>query len=218
MPTAFMGKTWIFVVQAITFGIFAAFGLGLGPLFLLGIMVRADGRPGTDAGIAMCLMGIPLLLIFAMAVFNLRARREPLLRLCREGIEIVRVGSSSLDGIPMIPAVLRIAWLIVSTEGFRKTVVHVPWGDVLGARVTGPRMARRLVIVVSPARAEAEDDRLSGGAGPGGEITLDEFEFKTPLDQIAEAIHSAANAPVGFGQLPSWDEPAGLAGAMRDLG
>jgi hypothetical protein len=71
-------------------------------------------------------MSVPLVLVFALVAYQLRARRRPLLRLWREGIEIVQVGTSSLDRIPLIPAFIRLACLIVSTQGLRKRVVRVP--------------------------------------------------------------------------------------------
>ena len=81
MPTQFKAKTWIFVTQVLLFGGLAVFCMVLGPLFLFGLMNDAKGAPATDAGITLSVMIVPFLLIFALAMFNLRARRRPLLRL-----------------------------------------------------------------------------------------------------------------------------------------
>src|SRR5947199_5229803 len=98
MPTEFMARTWLFIVQALIFGGLASFSLVFGPLFLFGFMKKANGVSATDAGIALTALSVPFLLVFALAVYNLSARRRPLLRLCREGIEFVEIGASSLDG------------------------------------------------------------------------------------------------------------------------
>src|SRR4051812_12790295 len=78
-PAEFMARTWIFVVQALIFGGLASFSLVFGPLFLFGFMKKANGMPGTDAGIALTALSVPFLLVFALAVYHLSARRRPLL-------------------------------------------------------------------------------------------------------------------------------------------
>jgi hypothetical protein len=203
MPTQFMGKTWIFVAQAIFIGGLGVFGLMMGPLLLLEIIRPANGKPGTDAGIALSAISIPLLLVALMAVHNLRVRRNPLLRVCREGLEIVEVGASRLDKTPMIPGMIRVAWLILSGEGFRQKVTRIPWERFERAWVSGPPMIRRLIIAASlPA---FDDDGFPMHSGSFEPIVLSDATFKTPLDQIADAINSRANSPIALSQLPSWD-------------
>jgi hypothetical protein len=208
MPTRFMARTWIFRAQALVFGGLAAFSLVLGPLFVLGLMHDANGRPAADAGIALSAMSLPMLLVFALALYNLRSRRWPILRLCREGIEIVEIGASSLDRIPSLPGLVRVAWLILSTQGFRKRVARVPWRDFGDVWVSGPPMSRRLTIVTSPDSASAEG--LPAPSPSVGHVVLPEVTFADPLDQIAEAIMSIAIDPGRRNHLPSWeaDDPA----------
>jgi hypothetical protein len=204
MPTEFMAKTWIFVVQSLIFGGLASFSLIFGPLFLVGFMKKANGASATDAGIALTAMSVPLLLVFALAVYNLSARRRPLLRLCREGIEFVEIGSSSLDGIPLIPGWVRIAWLVLSMQGFRKRVVRVPWRDFHDAWVSGPPMARRLTIDTSLSLAITGE--LPLGTFVTDRIVVSEAVFSTPLDQIDAAIKSIANSSIDLEHLASWSE------------
>jgi hypothetical protein len=52
------------------------------------MMKPVDGKPGTQAGIALTIMAIPLLLFTALAVFNILARRRPVVRIWRDAIEI----------------------------------------------------------------------------------------------------------------------------------
>lgn len=210
MPTRFMAKTWIFLAQAILFGGLGLFCLIFGPLFLFGLMSKANGEPAGDAGITLGAMSLPMLLIFALAVYNIRARRQPLLRLCREGIEFVQIGSSSLDGIPFIPGLVRVAWLILSTQGFRKKVVRIHWECFLDVWVSGPLMSRCLTIIALPSPAIAEE--LAAGSPPADQFVFPEVAFNTPLDQIAEAIRSNANPSSAPRHLPSWDKAESAAG------
>ncbi len=204
MPTQFMAKRWVFVVQAIFFGAFAAFGLILGPLFLFGFMKDVKGNPATDAGIALTSMSLPFVLIFALAIYNLKARRRPLLRLCREGIEFVLIGSSSLDGIPMIPGLVRLAWLILSTQGFRQQVVCIPWRDFECATVSGPPMDHCLTIEDSLSLVTSQ--ALPLGTYATDRIVLREATFRTPLAEIATAINLHASKPDARGGLASWGD------------
>jgi hypothetical protein len=202
-PTGFRGKTWIYVAQAAVFGPLGVFSLVMGPLFLFGGMKKADGTPATDAGIALSILSVPLMLLFALAMFNIRARRLPLLRLFREGLEIVLIGTSSLDEFPL-PGLVRVAWSILSTQGFRRQVFRLPWECVRGARVSGLPMNRLLSILTAPALASEHDDATA--EPPCDAIVLPEVMFKTPLHEIAQAIEVATNSPVALTRLPSWEE------------
>jgi hypothetical protein len=203
-PSQFMAKTWIFVVQVIVLGSLAIFSLIFGPLFLFGYMNKANGAPATDAGIALSAMSLPLLLVSALAAYNLRTRRRPLLQLCREGIVIVQIGPSSLDGIPLIPGMIRMAWLIISTQGFRQRVICIPWAGYQDAWVSGPPMAHHLTILAS--LVLASEEALPLGWIPAEQVVLDEVSFVESLDQICEAIKFYGSSPTTRRRLPSWHE------------
>ena len=205
-----MAKTRIFGVQAVLFGCLGAFSLLSGPTYLLGLMKKANGGPATDAGIGLTLMSLPFLLVFALALYNLRSLRRPLLRLCREGIEVVLIGTSSLDHIPLIPVMIRVAWLILATQGFRQKIVCVPWRSFHDAWVSGAPMSRQLTIVAT--RSIPTADGLPHGAQVADQIVMKDAMFSTPLEQIAAAIKANAVAPDSLGRLPSWHEPAGPPG------
>ena len=201
-PTQFSGKTWIFIVQALVFGGLGAFGLVLGPLFLLGVLKPADGRPGTAAGIALTVMSVPFLLMFALAAFNVLARRRPILRVCREGLEINMIGSSSLDGVPLVPGLVRVAWLIISFQGFQRQTAWAPWPSFRRVAISGPPMARTLTIsgeIIRP--PQLDDDRQEPFAN---RIAFHEVEFDAPLDQVAATIEDYSQYTELKQQLPSW--------------
>ena len=202
-PTQFTGKTWIFVVQALVFGGFAGFSLLLGPLFLLGILERADGKPGTEAGVALTIMGVPFLLIAALAIFNIIARRRPILRICREGLAVNMIGSSSLDGTPLLPSLVRVAWLIVSLQGFRQQILLAPWESLRGAGVSGLPMARSLTI--AGAMFHAADIHFAQPDQAADQIVFPEVAVNEPLDRIATTVNAYFRNAEFRDRLPSWD-------------
>ena len=72
--SVFYAKSWYLYVAAIVFTMLALFCAVLGPLFLFDIMKRADGKPGTEAGVAMSIMAVPMFLIALLGWFNVYAR------------------------------------------------------------------------------------------------------------------------------------------------
>jgi hypothetical protein len=203
--TRFTGKTWIFVAQAFVFGGFALFTLMLGPLFLFEIMKDARGQPARDAGVVLTIMSIPMLLVFALAVFNIVARRRPLICLHREGLAINIIGSSSLDGIPLIPGMIRVAWLILSLQGFKQQMLFMPWQSFVGIQISGLPMARRLTIAGSMFRST--DGQIVHSAAVANQVTFPEVAFDSPLDLIAASIKACHKYLESSNQLSSGNAP-----------
>ena len=169
-PFRFWGKTWIIVAGAIVCGGFALFCLALGPLFLFGVIKPANGGPAKDAGIALCVMSVPALLICALAVSKLRVRRRPLLQLFREGIELVEPERAPLEGVPLVPWFVWLALSIVSGSGFRHRTLWVSWEYVQGAVCSGRPMDRFLTInLLLPLR---QSGRRAAGRGNPGRVVL----------------------------------------------
>jgi hypothetical protein len=184
--TIFFAKTWFYYVGAILCTMLALFCVIMGPLFLFGVMKRADGQPGTDAGSAMSIIAVPMSELAILGWFNVIARRKPLLRICCDGIEINVIGSSSLDGVPLIPSIIRIAWLLVSLEGFKKQIGWIPWSMLRGVEVNGLPMVRSMVIDGTIAYPNI----VGGTARIGNTIAFRDAEFVESLDGIASAIRT----------------------------
>jgi hypothetical protein len=206
-PTRFSGKVWILAAQFAIFGSLSAQALIAGPLFLTGIMKTADRRPGTDAGIALTLIGVLLAPVAALFLFNILARRRPLLYLCQEGIVVNLIGVSSLDGLPVVPgfsraiALLRVAWLIVSLQGFKQQLVYAPWHGFQAAQVSGLRMQRKLAVFANffrPAPIGVQPEFISD------QLWFAEVEFTSSLEQIARSITIYSTDVRARQQLPSW--------------
>ncbi len=193
-PTEFFALTWTYRASAIVTGGLAAFAATLGPLFLLGLMKNARDEPATGAGMALCLIAVPLALACTLATANLRARRKPLLTIRREGVEVVRIGETMLDDVSAVPFLVRFAWLLVTGQGVRRRVVRIAWRDLREVFVTGPLMAPVLNLVV----------RWGAPNEPG--IVLQQVELRRPLDEVAAAIRAYAGHAEARARLKGWGE------------
>jgi len=196
--TRFAGKVWIYVAQAAIFGHLGGVSAVLGPLFLFGLLESADGRPTTDAGIALCIMSIPFLLMFALAIFNFCARREPVIQMFEQGIEARLVGVSSLAHVPFLPEMVYVAWAIVSRQGFRTQIVRCRWPAFQRARIGGMPLERTLKI--------SGDFRLArDGEGVGYEsIVFGEAEFASRLEPVVQALYFYAERGEERALLSKW--------------
>ena len=165
------------------------------------IMKSADGKPGTEAGVAMSIMAVPMFLIALLGWFNVYARRKPLLRICKEGMEINVIGVSSLDGTPLIPNLVRVAWLILSLQGFKKQIGWIPWETLRNIEVVGLPMMRSLLIEATIAYPAFRGDAMT--ARIGDSIAFRDAEFQEPLEVIVSTIQEFYNNPDARGALPS---------------
>lgn len=204
MQTVFCAKSWFHYVAASIFTMLALFCAIFGPLFLFDIIKRADGKPGTEAGVALSIMAVPLCLVALLGWFNVLARRRPLLRICREGIEINVIGSSSLDGVPLIPTWIRVAWLVLSMQGFKRQIGWVRWEMLRGVQVKGMPTMRTLMIDGTIAYPTVDGDQVS--AQIGNHIAFRDAEFRDPLERIALAIQAFYDQPDARRVLPSLED------------
>ncbi|MCH2131664.1 MAG: hypothetical protein MK179_21195 [Pirellulaceae bacterium] len=202
--TVFYAKSWYLYVAAVVFTMLALFCSILGPLFLFDIIKRADAKPGTDAGIAISVMAIPMVLAALLSWFHVYARFKPLLRICEEGLEINVIGASSLDGVPLIPHLVRVAWLVLSLQGFRKQICWIPWELFRTIEVTGLPMMRSLVIDATVVYQKFRGDEQT--AEMGNSVTFRDAELKETLDVVAATIQTFYDDPDARSILPSLND------------
>lgn len=171
----------------------------MGPLFLLGIMKSADGRPTQGAGIALTIFGCLFIPVALMAWSNILARRKPLIKLCKEGIAVNIIGASDMDGVPLIPGIVRVAWLIATGQGFRQQAAFMNWQSLMHLEVTGLSMVKSLRIFGAFV--------IPGAKGQEGRtiqrLTFRDAEFKTSPENVAAAIEYYRNNQADREQLPS---------------
>jgi hypothetical protein len=203
VPCEFRGRRWIFFAVAIVFGALALFCLTAGPLYLTGMLKDVRNRPRPDAGLGILLTGIPTAAICAAAVLNILVRREPLLRLFREGIELRRLGSADLDAAP-IPPLARVVCSLVSFNALRQHRYRAEWSQLDEALVLGLPGMR--VLKLKGDFHEVGDG--SDGLYPALEAaTLSDYELAAPPAEVAAAI-DFYRGRTETGDLPSWQPAA----------
>jgi hypothetical protein len=202
--SVFYAKSWYRYVAAFVFTMLALFCMILGPLFLFDILKRADGKPGTEAGVAMSIMAIPLAMLALLGWFNIYARLKPLLRIWNEGLEINVIGASSLDGVPLIPTWVRVAWLILSLQGFKKQIGWIPWTTFRSVEVAGLPMMRSLVINATMVYPTFRNDAVT--VQIGNTVAFRDAEFQDSLESIATAIQAFYHDREARNALPSFHD------------
>jgi len=197
----FYAKSWYLYVAAFVFTMLALFCMILGPLFLVDILKRADGKPGTEAGVAMSIMAIPLAMLALLGWFNVYARLKPLLRIGNDGLEINVIGASSLDGVPLIPTSIRVVWLILSLQGFKRQIGWIPWTTFRSVEVAGLPMMRSLVINATIVYPTFRNDAVT--VQIGNTVVFRDAEFQDSLESIATAIQAFYHDREARNALPS---------------
>jgi hypothetical protein len=196
MVDRFRGKTWIYWVQMIVFGAFGIFGAIFGALFWSGAMTDANGEARPQAGPPLIITGICALAFATLALSNIVARIRPTVRCFRQGIECNIVGATSLDRVPLVPKVFRLAWAILSLQGFRSNQLRVAWSDFLGAQVTGIPMA--YVLVLNGAALNGKGKYI---AGP---IRFPQVSLKAHPNEVANVLNGFARDEQMRNRLQNW--------------
>ena len=186
--TLFHAKTWYHIVIAAVFSHLAVLSTIMGPLFLFGVMKKVDGTSAFDAGIALSIMALPMILLALFGWFNVLARQKPLLRLGEEGMHVNVIGASSLDGVPLIPPMIRIMWLVISMQGFKQQFGFIPWEMYRGVQVAGLPMQRTLFIdaVIRFQASSTVDNSPKMRYG----IAFMDADFQVPLETVASTIQA----------------------------
>ncbi len=199
--TEFYGKTWLYRTGAFLSALLACICVFIAVLFLCGIWTPANRIPGTVAAFRLLLVAMPISFFAILFWFHVLARRRPLLRICDEGLEVNIIGRGSLDHVPGIPTSIKLAWLVVSMQGFRKQIGWVPWGSFRGAKVSGKPLMRTLTIHGTVAFPRFRGDKIE--AKVGDHVSFRSSEYRDSLEEIVDAIETAFEHPSTWSALPS---------------
>lgn len=202
MQDRFYGKTWIFWVQLIVFGGFAAFSMAMFAVFCAGALPPASGE--ISPGPPLLIFGIVFSVIAALAAFNIVARFTPIIRCYREGIECKLIGATSLDSVPLVPGLIRVAWTILSCQGFSSQRLRIAWEDFVCARVGGMRMAYVLTLVGLAINTRTMHARDS--------LAFHQVALSDDPQWVAQTLNRLAVNPGQREHLPSWQAAAPTAG------
>lgn len=194
----FWGKTWLWWVQAFIVGGLGLFSIPFGVLFWTGAMTDANGASRPTAGPPLVIIGSGLMLVAVMPLCRLIYLRKPVIRCFRDGLECRMFGATSLDRFPGIPKLVRLAWAIVSLQGFRGRCLRVTWPELVGVSWGGVRMARVLQIQGRIV------DRRTGKSYE--QLRLAQARFIDSPQVIAAWLNGFAADPTARASLPEWTE------------
>jgi hypothetical protein len=116
----FYGKTEILWVFVLFFSYVSIIPCIAGPLFLFDIIKTADGRPGHIAGIPLTILGFLFMPFVITFVFHLIIRQKPLIRLYKEGIQLMDV---------VLPTPIDLCRLVTLKE-FRIQTLRLEWEKI----------------------------------------------------------------------------------------
>ena len=184
------------MAQLFVLGALGLFSVILGALFWTGTIADANGQDRPQAGPPSVIIGCCLLAVSVLAAFNIVARIAPVIRCYREGIECNLIGTTSLDGVPLVPGLVRVAWTVLSLQGFRSQRVRVLWSKFGGARVGGIPMA--YILSLNGPITNQKNGRVTQC------IVFKQVALKDHLEQVADTLNVLAAEPARREQLPSW--------------
>jgi hypothetical protein len=196
MQDRFRAKTWIYWAQLIICGGLGLFSVIFGALFWTGAMTDVKGDVAPEAGPPMVTVGCCLLAVGVLAAFNIVSRIPPLIRCYREGIECNVIGATSIDGVPLVPGIVRVAWTILSLQGFRAQRLRIPWPEFRGAQVSGIHMAYTLLL--KGAFTNPKTGRVTHG------MVFPQVAFEDSPQDVADTLNQIAAKPEWRAQLSSW--------------
>jgi hypothetical protein len=140
----------------------------------------------------------------ALAMYQALGRREPLIRIYREGLEVRLVGRASLDNLPHFLEWITLYWSLFSLQGFRTKRLRIAWADLEEIRLTG-RASVRVLIFRGPFWRARE---VAGSSAPpaADHARFDQQDFSVPMDEIAAAVTHFQQDEKQRGFLPNWRE------------
>jgi hypothetical protein len=139
IESEFRSRVWPRVIKVC---FFVLFGLAM-------LDVAAMSHP-TNAPFAA--WGLVCWLIALGHAFQIRARRGPAIRACREGVLVRLTQRSQIPEIPSAPGSVEMVWNLLNGRGARFPMASVPWEEIEAIGVTRLQWHRVLVIQVNSDR------------------------------------------------------------------
>ena len=199
----FYAKTpWTLWALFIIFALFTVFSCVMGALFLFGVIISANGRPGYEAGIPLTLIGILFCTPLALTTFvELFHSRKPAIQLFSEGLKVRIVNQSVpdflLDCVSVFGSIatpLLAIWRLITLKAFHVAEYYLNWEDVESIECIG----NQLVIYWHWEKMDFEDDLIYSSFREGF--------FIFPVNQVGEYIRAFHDNQEMREVLEIWDK------------
>ncbi len=187
VPGVFRARIWYRWLITSVIGGIAALSLGIG-LFLT-LWVKQDAVITT-------MIGLGLLVLTALSVVPIVARRGPVLRVCRKGLIIRRFGRSEVVDLPSAPGYWRLVLALISGGTCRFPMLRIPWSEMSGVSIMTHQWESILLVQWRP-----------GGRDKLYWVMLRQSEIAALVEQVAADLRAWADNADARVTLPTWGDP-----------
>jgi hypothetical protein len=202
LQTEFYGKRWLFAlggsIVTLVFTIMAM----MGPLMLLGQVKNDFGKPFPPiAGVIVSAIAALLGILTWILWKKFLARGRPLIRICRDGVEVRVIAASALNDDWTMPSRPVLLWRIITGSGYGNRVGWISWDLLKSVTVVGGS-EKKLVFEGPVAVPTAlNGDELT--ARIGEHLAFKDSALKNRLQTVADTILSYKDSPESRQTLPS---------------
>jgi hypothetical protein len=193
----FRARLWISWAHLIIFGGLGVFAMTFGVLMWTGRFRNIYDEPVREGGPPCFFTGVGMTTFAGLAFYNIIASSGALIGCFREGIQCKLVARTELDSVPLVPGMLRIAFAIVTGQGFRMRFVRYRWEHFAGAHVTGGVGTRNLML---------DGAGLLDNGKPTGGLVFPQVQLRDDVEEIAAWLNAWSRDAEQIQRFPSWND------------
>lgn len=202
LRTVFYGKRWLLALGgSIAAFVFISMAI-MGPLVLLGQLKDDFGKPLPPvAGVILSSIAIFLGFLTWVLWKNFLVRGRPLIRVCREGVEVRIIAASALNDDWTMPSKPVLLWRIITGSGYGNRIGWISWDHLRSVTIVGN--SEKKLVLEGPVAVETavKGDELT--ARIGANLAFKDSQLKNRLQTIADSILTYKNSTDSRQSLPS---------------
>lgn len=159
------------------------------------VLVCANAIEISDTGLILMVVGMVLTAVAMIFAYRVYASQWPVLKICREGLEIRSIGTTLPDapswditGLVYYMLLFLLIWQFVTLRMFRTRTTRLPWADI-HEMLTGKDAFTIIGCVDKPFR-----------------VSYMKYSFGVPTDSVCDAVEFFLHNPASRDSLPGWEE------------
>lgn len=187
LQTVFYGKRWLLALGgSIAAFVFISMAM-MGPLVLLGQLKDDFGKPLPPvAGVILSSIAIFLGFLTWVLWKNFLVRGRPLIRVCREGVEVRIIAASALNDDWTMPSKPVLLWRIITGSGYGNRIGWISWDHLRSVTIVGKSEMKLVLEGHVTMQNAVEGDKVT--ARTEGNIAFKDSQLKNRLQTIANNI------------------------------
>ena len=202
LRTVFYGKRWLLALGgSIAAFVFISMAM-MGPLVLLGQLKDDFGKPLPPvAGVILSSIAIFLGFLTWVLWKNFLVRGRPLIRVCREGVEVRIIAASALNDDWTMPSKPVLLWRIITGSGYGNRIGWISWDHLRSVTIVGKSEMKLVLEGHVTVQNAVEGDKVT--ARTEGNIAFKDSQLKNRLQTIANNILAYKDSTDRRQSLPS---------------